>query len=1444
MSKKQQSLLRPLDEYIELDRTFHELSSGAGDSDDIDLENVFHIQSLSWHGLLKEYRTILLSEAGSGKTEEIRNAARRQRAKGKPAFFLRLEHIASNFEIAFEEGTPDEFNEWLESEDEGWILLDSVDEARLKNPGDFELAIRKMGALISSAKDRAHIIVTGRITAWRPKTDLQLCSRHLPRTPQLQTEVIVEESETFDDDNEYISTEMGKQERPPTFKIFILDDLKPAQVERFIDARGVEDTKTFMDAVERADAWTFTARPQDLNDLLVFWHDEGRIGSRLEIMHNSIDRRLIERDQDRAEATPLSTKRLRIAVRILAAATTLTKNPTIRVPDGADNKTGLPAQDILNDWSEPEISALLSRPIFDEAIYGAVRFHHRTVREYLTAEWFAELLKKETSRYAIESLFFREQYGITIVTPTLRPILPWLAILDDKICERIRKYDPEVLLEGGDPSSLPLEVRREILGKVCEQIAKGAERRSSTNHDAVQRFAAADLTPEIRELLEKYTANDDLSSFLLRMVWLGQLEEALPDARSNALNPTSEHYRRIAAFRAVKAVGSDPDLLNLRTQFASEAGEQNREWLSELIEGITSESDSIDWLLLCLKTVAPLEEFAVDSLSATLADFTSSCDIDMLPQLIAGLDLLLELPPLIERRFCDISKKNSWLLAAAGIAAERLITERHPAALTKNSLGILAKLSAARGYQIRGVDLDSNKLETEIPQWDVLNRALFWFQIGEKRQRLDLKKGERLTEHWQVSAFASFWQFDSDDLGKVLTDIEQLVELDDKLVALSLAFTLYRDAGRPRKIREKLKRMVAENAELKERLDGYLRPPANPEMAKWKVRERRWKKQREAREKERADNLAKSHEYLTANLAELVAKNEAAPGEFLNPLHYLFDRTRETSESRGRWTEYNWQTLIPTFGEGVALFYRNAAVRFWRHFKPTLRSEGFPANKTAITTIFGLVGIEIESHETDGWPADFTDEEVVLACRYASFELNGFPNWFPKLFNKYPNLTTDFLLCEIEHELSHATVESDANYILNDVEWSGQWAWHYIAPKLYERLRESEPNNPKHLAQLLRIVQGSSMSDEEISQLAAQKCAESLPLVSAARWFAVWTGVASDAAIPRLAEKLAAITDKDERTNFAMTFVTSLVGERRDSEGVARQAFQTASHLKTLYLLMHEHICREDDIERAGKGVYSPNLRDKAQNARNKLYEQLLRIPGKEGFLAIQEIAQKSPDRPWLARHPLEKAEQDGDLPAWETSAIREFNDKLEKTPTTHRELAELAVQRLVDLKTDLEEGDSSISGILRGVQQETDMRKFIGRELRRNAMGRYAVPQEEELADGKRMDVRFHGTGGIDAPVPIELKFSDAGWSGNDHFERLENQLCRDYLRDPRSTRGIFALVTRGKQKTWVLPNGTKVNFEGLVAALSEHWRTLSPQFPNIDDVVVIGIDLTKRGA
>jgi hypothetical protein len=529
------------------------------------------------------------------------------------------------------------------------------------------------------------------------------------------------------------------------------------------------------------------------------------------------------------------------------------------------------------------------------------------------------------------------------------------------------------------------------------------------------------------------------------------------------------------------------------------------------------------------------------------------------------------------------------------------------------------------------------------------------------------------------------------------------------------------------------------------------------------------------------------------------------------------------------------------YGEEVANFYRDGTVSFWRHHEPKLRSEGAPLNKTTRDVVIGLAGLEIEAHETKDWPKQLSAAEVELTCKYASFELNGFPIWFPMLFETHPKIASDFLMREIRYELSIESPEGEINYVINDVVWSGQWAWDQLAPSIYDLLKR-EPQNLSNLDNLLKILLGSTFPGDLIEALACRKCRTLKRLDHVARWFAVWTGIAPDAAIDSLEDRIGKIAASKDQTLFAMTFATHLLA---DSAGSAvRQAFKTPEYLKSLYLLMQKHIRREEDIERAGKGVYSPELRDHAQDARRSLFNLLNQIPGKESFLALRDIAKAHPEeasRPWMDLHAKTKAEQDGDIEPWSPSQVRDFHEKSERTPSNHRELAELAVLRLLDFKDDVEHGDSSIASILQTVTQEVDMRKYIGRELREKAFGRYSIPQEEELADAKRPDLRFHGVG-FDGPVPVELKLAD-NWGGPKLFERLENQLCADYLRDNRSSRGIFVLVYRGNKPEWDVPgNGSRVGFVGLVVALQDSWLQISSKFPKVDDITVIGIDLTKR--
>ena len=364
-----------------------------------------------------------------------------------------------------------------------------------------------------------------------------------------------------------------------------------------------------------------------------------------------------------------------------------------------------------------------------------------------------------------------------------------------------------------------------------------------------------------------------------------------------------------------------------------------------------------------------------------------------------------------------------------------------------------------------------------------------------------------------------------------------------------------------------------------------------------------------------------------------------------------------------------------------------------------------------------------------------------------------------------------------------------------------------------------------------------------IENLASEKCRTESELQHQTRWLAVWTGVSPEAAIATLNERLSEIDHPEDQTLFSMVFVTHLLEVRRGKGACARVAFQTPEHLKSLYMLMYEHIRPDEDIDHSEGVAYTPELRDEAQDARYSLFNLLNQIPGKEAFLALNELAMVHPiekTRKLIGHQARKRAELDSDRKSWSPEQVREFNEDFERTPSNHGELAELAVQRLLDLKYDIEHGDESIAITLQKITKETEMRNFIGRELREKANGRYSISQEEELADAKKPDLRFLGMG-FDGPVPVELKLAD-NCTGPELFERLENQLCGDYLRDNRSNRGIYLLVYRGDKCRWQLTNGKRVFFLDLIDELQGFWQKLSPKFLKVEDIRVVGIDLTRR--
>jgi len=1112
----------------------------------------------------------------------------------------------------------------------------------------------------------------------------------------------------------------------------------------------------------------------------------------------------------------------------------------IAVPEKKKVSGAIPIADILPDWHLSELKTLLERPIFDEAVYGTVRFHHRSVREFLTSKWILQLLDND-SRREVENLFFRVQYEEEVLTPKLRPIIPWVAIFNDQFQEKALRIAPEVLLEGGDPSKFPASVRSQILKNLCQKMADHQNHHHSFDITALERFSNSDIEQTVSHLFDKYNEKPEIITLLLRMVWRGQLTACVEQAISYAQNMAYGNYTRICALRAIEAAGTTLEKQGVVKYFINDTREIDFSVINTFIELFGYKEISISDLLVILSRLPNPEIYKIEGLDHTLEHLTETISLSDVEVLIKNLARLLAKKPHIDRTYYNISQQHAWLVNIAMIGCERLVRSQSIAILRPDSLKLL---SQGYNYQSNHRQNTTGHSLTEIvPQWPKLNEQLFWYEVAYTRAA----KNTKVTSVHQVSIFGHFWDPEKFCFEVALNWITTKAMAEDKQIALSIAYDSYVREGRKQKNQDALKKAVSGIPKLEIPLNNHLiPPPLSEEVKKWIKEEEEAKDQQKQIQEEEDQELENKKAWLFKNTKNILDTMEVKKGLFTESQKYLFDRLITLDKSQNRQTHSNWHDLIKDQSYEVAEAFRDFLIACWRLYQPAIYSEKNSHPRRIPKAIaFGLSGISIEFTETSNWPSNLTPDEVEHALKYSLWEDYGFPNWFPQLYKSFPQVVEKHLLKEIKWELMKCD-EQPCYDTLSKVASHGGKIRGELGKSVLKILQNHEPKQIETLWKSLEIIFNSEqIVIDALAVLAPHRIGQSLGYEKHTIWFAVWVSITPQEAVPKLELYLTNITDTQKATGFAMRFLVNLMGEKYTRIPNISESFKQAKYLEKLYFLMNQYIRTSEDINRKGQSFYSPGLRDDAQEARDSIFSILKQIPGKATFLALKKIASKHSNektRSWMQAHARSRAEQDADIRDWTVGDIIDFANSQERKPSNARQLFELSASRLLDLKNELENSNNSVASTWQRETEENKLRILITNWLNSHNSRKYSVHPEQEQADAKKTDILIYGYG-FDTPVPIELKIADKNWSGPKLFERLENQLCNDYLRDPLTTYGIFLLVYRGNERKWEHPT-TKclMNFDELLVALQQHAQVYIRDRGEIDDVSVIGIDLTKR--
>jgi hypothetical protein len=1445
--------------FVDLNRSFSPIPKDHKlNEDNYDLSSSFGLlETKKWSDLLLLRRVIILAEAGAGKTEEIRVTTKRLRNDGNNAFFFRLEHLSSNFEASFEIGTNIEFEEWLSSDESGYFFLDSVDEARLCGPKQFELAIRNFGIRLGDSKQRTHIFITSRLSEWRAQSDLSLIKDQIPfdevllNTKEHSKKTLKAEEASFS--NGFSSGFSGGGERKPVEpSVFSLCPLDQEQIKTFSQAFEVQDLGNFLRSIERAEADIFSSRPLDLVELINYWTRFGKLANRAELIKASISSKLEEPDPDRATALPLNIKDARLGAEMLAAAVTLQKKDRILVPeqnpDSIIKAGSIDIQGVLTNWSFEQTRALLQRPIFDEAVYGTVRFHHRTVREYLMSTYFKRLINEGKSRRLVEGLLFRKQYGRDVFIPSMRSVAAWLSLWDDRVRNRLQRVAPEVLIENGDPASLPIESRKSLIIGFAEHYAHHKHTGASFDITMIRRLADPQLASTVNDLLTKFETHDDVCTLLLKIIWKGQISDSVDGALSFAMNDQVQSYNRILAIRAIAAAGTLKQQRNLVKSLLTDISKLSPDILGEVCTSFFPKALSVPQLLKVLKKAKTPERYSASRLKQSIDEIAINTDIPEkeAKKLLQEFYKLLKSQPFIKRRHCEISQRYGWLLPSAIRLANQFIQKKHDFSIDPIAQELFLNFFIAQDYGDFYTS-DREKLLRKAKAWPEFCHQLFWHAIGIARDREKDSKKHPI-EWWQISwDIRNFWVPSTDNLERLFEDLSNKPELDDRSIALSAIFAVYVDKKRPRKLRERMKRAVAGIPELEEKMHELLHPkPLSEEQKKWRRQERDFKLRQKEREKHEKINRKEWQQVLRKKAKEVKNVGNAKKGEVWKRTAYLYDRIRKKKEEGEHGLGYsNWRALEDEFGFKVAKNFRDGCKAYWREYDPFT----YPGRRTINTIpwprIIGLTGLAMEAADDPDWAKKIDRDEAKIAARYSVCELSGFPSWFNELQSEFPNLVDEVIKNELEWELHESPAEQSSTHTLSALRYGNKELSERYKSIIFNLISDQEPANDFVIDHSLSIILTGQLDTHfktKITKLAHKRFKATTENKRKYTWLNVLICVDGIKGCQLLKAWIKGLSSVKEKKETMVNFCAAIANHGAARSGYAIRDYERIEVLGELVPLIYKFVKGEDDYPLQTGVEYTPGVRDHAQQARSHLLNVIFDTPGRDSYdllMNLSKIVSHSFFKDRMDYLAKERAAIDAEFDPWVGSAVAEFSLLPTKTPRSEADLYELALVRLDDLKLDIEDGDESEVVLLQKLTQETEVRTIFANRLRKSSRSLYTIGSEEELADATRTDIRFNAPQ-VSAPVPVELKIADK-WTFRELLERLENQLIRQYMRVSRY--GVYLLVHNGKKNRWKDSHTFKlVTFTELVEALKQNLDYLIKEHPNVAGLEIVGIDFTIR--
>jgi hypothetical protein len=1434
-------------DYCELNRKFIPLANGEKDQAIASYESDFSSRlwlSKDWNKLHEHKNpVVILGEPGSGRSYEFKAQQDQLEKSGQIAFYLELHRLVDARIESILEGTEagNSYESWLSGQSKATFFLDAVDEAKLDKTLDFEKALKNFRRSLGNRLCDAKIFISSRISAWRPEADkllVETCLAHAPIRAKAQRS----KNLSSRSNDQKVST-LRSTSSPTLIDVYAICPLSKESIISLCISSDLESPDSFLEALDRSYAWEFARRPLDVSFLIRNWKHSGEIGDLTEILESTVRELLKERSDkdDHKRAYPLSAEEARSGAESMAAASVFCRILDFTSDDAfKHSRRALTPLDCLpQDWQHNKCKALIDRPLFDSAIYGTFRFHHRRIAEYLAACWLKRRMENECPTPVLLNLLFNNTEGRRILKPSLGSVATWLVCLSSDswavdLRNNLLQSNPEVFLRYGDPTKLSASVKRRIFEAFAERFGDREYLNFDTSRYALSRLVDDSTGDSIAELIRDPNIGSGPRLELLKCATESRCYACVSAALEIIINDTQD--RRLIVSEAIELIGvagTPQDLQQLKNH-ALQNKEFRQTHLGWLVRYLFPHNVSVaelkGWLLEA-PNIGRLSTQRYFVKSAFEKSPKGWCPIEMLAMLCELNEASLHCKSTgRDPNYTGAWTKGLMVPLIRNALIRDYLTEQE-AYIVGTACAILSLSSSWR----EEVDLDrkSFDLSTLVTGHPQVKRVMFWLAVDSERSE-DRDPKPEFSGNWALSHTLNF-ELSAEDQDWLLEDLSLRQSTFDKEVAAWLLVNRWQSNGSKwregRALLERIKKSGLNHVVFRKSMlrtvahwppGWYYRLKRKGVFSKWYWTINRGRLRRRLRS---ARNLWMLHVHI----------KKIRNGEYCS---WLVDLCGETDEDM-LWIVKDWSKLENKYGRRITKATQEGCVRVWECYTPEIKSDSGTPNGV----IAGLSGLQYLYQNGKLNLQNLSSQDARKATLYGVNEMNGHAAWIGDLAESHPVEVRAVLAECIKIEWEHV---EDNNFWCRHLELLADKETSYsclILEDALHLLRNHQPGNANALTATFKLLTTHGRYPAVLfADRAYQQLTQTAPEVELYRhWLAILIQVDAARAMDHLEATLDSYDkEPDPKSNIVVRLCVMLQGRRDSFPMVQGPDYLNLNRIERFIKLVFRYVNPKDDIPRPSGEAFTPVARDDAQSFRGSLLSTLadMTAPEAEGILlSLASDPAFKQEQDWLRNLADKSVGERADAGTLTPADLRAFIEKNEYPPKTTRNLFDLTMRRLQSIKHDVEEADHSLRKAVREEDREVDFRRFVARKLNQRKNGLYICTEESVIRDEERLDIRVENPE-CEGHVVIEAKIANLNRSLNSLISDLESQLCDRYLNDEKARFGIF-LIACTADKTWINPaGGQNLSFYDVITRLKVRAEEIRASSSGIEGLEVIGMD------